>query len=330
MTKPIAPPETPIPRSAPAAEPVQETDRDELAAALRIALKEKADITLLQRHLDRMETAVRSGATLTETELLRHAHEVMMRLRRGVGAPVPAATPRRRAAAKRSPPQPVPLARPRIPRPSWLSGQNSQSSRAELKNSFIQDRDTDAAVRKVRGVLRKHSRGRTNVLDNREVRADFAAALNLAQEKLLHGERTSAKALLARWNTPSQRPADEKAGLSQQALSAAAVAVRGALKKAAREQRTTTWGRLRSELGSALPPMTAAERTRALTLVDEDSAAADQPLLSVLVAASNPVMARTYRQVVLNLGLAAPEEDDALFDVIEADTEHVHRFWKHR
>ncbi|MFC8626771.1 hypothetical protein [Streptomyces anulatus] len=36
----------------------------------------------------------------------------------GVGAPVPAATPRRRAAAKRSTPQPVPLARPRIPGPS--------------------------------------------------------------------------------------------------------------------------------------------------------------------------------------------------------------------
>ncbi|KQX27290.1 MULTISPECIES: hypothetical protein [Streptomyces] len=76
--------------------------------------------------------------------------------------------------------------------------------------------------------------------------------------------------------------------------------------------------------------MTAAERTRALTLVDEDSAAADQSLLSVLVAASNPVMARTYQQVVLSFGPAAPEEDDVLFDVIEADTEHVHRFWKHR
>ncbi|MFH9202065.1 hypothetical protein ACH4KO_31460 [Streptomyces anulatus] len=48
------------------------------------------------------------------------------------------------------------------------------------------------------------------------------------------------------------------------------------------------------------------------------------------MAASNPVMARTYQPVVLSFGPAAPEAANVLFDVIEAGTEHVHRFWKHR
>lgn len=325
------PQETPVLRPAPVAEPAQESDRDELAAALRTALKEKVGVTQLQRHLDRMESAVRSGATLTETELLRHAHDVLIRLCRGVGAPVPAATPRKRAPAKRSTPPPVPFARPRTVRPSRSSEQNAQTSRPELKSpSPKQERDTDAAVRKVRRVLRKHSRGRTNVLDNRGVRADFAAALDLAQEKLLYGERTSAKALLAPWSASSQRPADKKAGLSPQVLSRTAIAIRGALKKAARGQRTTSWEQLKDQLGSALPHMTPAERTKVLTLVDQSSAATDKPLLSVLVAASSPALAQSYQQVVLNLGMAVPDDDEALADVIEADTDHVHRFWKHR
>ncbi|MFI9019181.1 hypothetical protein ACIGZI_34670 [Streptomyces griseus] len=316
--------ETPAHRPAPVTEPAQESNRDELAAALRTALKEKAGITQLQRHLERMESAVRSGATLTETQLLRHAHDTLIRLRRGVGAPAPAAKPRKPAPAKRSTPPPVPLARPRAVRPSRSSEQNAQTSRPK------QERDTDAAVRKVRRILRKHSRGRTNVLDNRGVRADFAAALDLAQEKLLYGERTSAKALLAPWSASSQRPADEKPGLSPQVLSRTAVAIRGALKKAARGQRTTSWEQLKDQLGSALPHMTPAERTKVLTLVDQSSAATNQPLLSVLVAASSPALAQSYQQVVLNLGMAVPDDGEGLADVIEADTDHLHRFWKHR
>ncbi|MEV5673807.1 hypothetical protein AB0L28_34255 [Streptomyces sp. NPDC052503] len=81
----------------------------------------------------------------------------------------------------------------------------------------------------------------SNVLDKRGVRADFAAALHLAHEKLLYGERTSAKALLAPWSASSQRPVGEKAGLSPQVLSRTAIAIRGALKKAARGQHTTSW-----------------------------------------------------------------------------------------
>ncbi|QBR04678.1 hypothetical protein D7Y56_01345 (plasmid) [Streptomyces sp. S501] len=75
--------------------------------------------------------------------------------------------------------------------------------------------------------------------------------------------------------------------------------------------------------------MTADERTKVLTLVDQDFAAADQPLLSVLVAASSPTMTWAYQQVALSLGLALPEEDEDLADVIEADTEHAHHYWKH-
>ncbi|MEV7711224.1 hypothetical protein [Streptomyces sp. NPDC088270] len=117
-------------------------------------------------------------------------------------------------------------------------------------------------------------------------------------------------------------------GLSPQALHAAAVAVRGALKKAAREQRTTSWDRLKRQLGSALPSMTAAERVQVLTLVDQGAATGDQPLLSVLVAAGDPAMAQAFQQVALHFGLAVPEDTEGLSDVIAADTEHAHRFWR--
>ncbi|WP_405901457.1 hypothetical protein OG242_32785 (plasmid) [Streptomyces sp. NBC_00727] len=194
----------------------------------------------------------------------------------------------------------------------------------------LPQRDVSAAVHKVRKILRKDSRGRTTVLDSPEVRADFAAALDVARDTLLVSEVARAEALLARWNTPPRRTFNEAPGLSPQTLKTVAVAVRGALKKAAREQRTTSWEGLKRQLGSALPSMTAAERTKVLTLVDEGSASADQPLLSVLVAMNSPALAQTYRQVALNLGLEMPSDDDGLADVIRADSEHLHRYWRDR
>ncbi|PAZ09333.1 hypothetical protein CLM62_47090 [Streptomyces sp. SA15] len=52
-------------------------------------------------------------------------------------------------------------------------------------------------------------------------------------------------------------------------LESAASAVRGALKKAARAQTTTSWGQLERQLGSALPRTTRAHRVQILTLVDQ-------------------------------------------------------------
>ncbi|MEV5620368.1 hypothetical protein [Streptomyces bacillaris] len=251
--RPPAAQDVPARPAPPVTEPPPEPDRGELARALRAALAENAGVTQLQRHFDRMEHVVHSGATLEETELLRQAHAELMRLRRGVGASAasapPAPAPRKREAAKLSPLLSRPLARPRAVRPA----------------------------------------------------------------------------------KPSTLPVPGKeAGLSPHVLNAAAVAVRGALKKTAREQRTTSWTKLKEQLGSALPSMTADDRTKVLILVDQASASANQPLLSVLMAAGSPALARSYRQVALGLGLTLPDDDEALADIIEADTEHAHRYWKDR
>ncbi|MFJ2875480.1 hypothetical protein [Streptomyces sp. NPDC087298] len=90
----------------------------------------------------------------------------------------------------------------------------------------------------------------------------------------------------------------------------------------------TSWDWLKRQLGSALPSMTAAERVQVLTLVDQGAATGDQPLLSVLVAAGDPAMAQAFQQVALHFGLAVPEDTEGLSDVIAADTEHAHRFWR--
>ncbi|MFE5096631.1 hypothetical protein ACFRCI_41555 [Streptomyces sp. NPDC056638] len=317
------------PRPA-ATEPAQEVNRDELVANLRTALAEKAGVTLLQRHLDRLESAAHSSATLEETELMRRAHEVLMLLRRGVGAAPPAPTPRKRkTTGKKMPPAVLPLVRPRAIRPSRSSLVPEQTPQAAPKDQqYRQRQNISAAVREVRGLLRRFSHRQTATLENPEVRNSLSAALELAEEELSVAERRRAKALLARLDMPGQQSSGGTDGLSPQALRAAAVAVRGALKKAAREQRTTSWDRLKRQLGSALPSMTAAERVQVLTLVDQGAAAGDQPLLSVLVAAGDPAMAQAFQQVALHFGLAVPEDAEGLSDVIAADTEHAHRFWR--
>ena len=59
-------------------------------------------------------------------------------------------------------------------------------------------------------------------------------------------------------------------------LVSAAAAVRGALKKAARERTSTSWSRLEHQLGSALPSLNNSERVQVLVQVDR-SAADNQP-----------------------------------------------------
>ncbi|MFD5329287.1 MULTISPECIES: hypothetical protein [unclassified Streptomyces] len=109
----------------------------------------------------------------------------------------------------------------------------------------------------------------------------------------------------------------------------AAAAVRGALKKAAREQTTTSWARLESQLGSALPRLTTHERVQVLTMVDRTTAEDELPLSSLL-AAGDPDFAPSYRRVVAALGLEAPEDDGDLRDVIEADVEQVFTDRRHQ
>ncbi|MEU0989230.1 hypothetical protein [Streptomyces sp. NPDC005953] len=106
-------------------------------------------------------------------------------------------------------------------------------------------------------------------------------------------------------------------------LAPAVAAVRGALKKAARERTATSWKRLEHQLGSALPSLTSNERVQVLVQVDR-STASDEPLLSSLLAAGDPHFAyQYYRHVLTTLGLDAPDDDEDLRDVVEADAEQV-------
>ncbi|MFF6888688.1 hypothetical protein ACFY9F_36560 [Streptomyces sp. NPDC012421] len=107
-------------------------------------------------------------------------------------------------------------------------------------------------------------------------------------------------------------------------------AVRGALKKAARERTTTSWNRLEHQLGSALPSLTSNERVQVLVQVDRPTAG-DEPLLSSLLAVGDPHFAyQYYRHVLTALGLDAPDDDEDLRDVVEADTEQVFTDWRFR
>ncbi|CAL9278315.1 hypothetical protein SUDANB5_06846 [Streptomyces sp. SudanB5_2050] len=110
----------------------------------------------------------------------------------------------------------------------------------------------------------------------------------------------------------------------------AVAAVRGALKKAARTRTATSWNRLEQQLGSALPTLTSNERVQVLVQVDR-STAGDEPLLSSLLAAGDPHFAyQYYRHVLTALGLDAPDNDEDLRDVIEADAEQVFTDWRFR
>ncbi|MGH3803082.1 MAG: hypothetical protein ACRDTD_23725 [Pseudonocardiaceae bacterium] len=75
--------------------------------------------------------------------------------------------------------------------------------------------------------------------------------------------------------------------------------------------------------------MSAAERVSILILVDQQTPK-DQPLLSSLIAAGDPSLTPAYRQIVSALGLEAPEGDDELRDVLEADVAQVHLHWAPR
>ncbi|MBX4173529.1 hypothetical protein [Streptomyces geysiriensis] len=110
----------------------------------------------------------------------------------------------------------------------------------------------------------------------------------------------------------------------------AVAAVRGALKKAARTRTATSWNRLEQQLGSALPTLTSNERVQVLVQVDR-STAGDEPLLSSLLAAGDPHFAyQYYRHVLTALGLDAPDNDEDLRDVVEADAEQVFTDWHFR
>ncbi|MGW2386345.1 hypothetical protein [Streptomyces sp. NPDC001658] len=202
----------------------------------------------------------------------------------------------------------------------------------EPNSARMERRERRAAVRRARTILnRLQRRDRPPADEQRRLTDELAIAVQTAGDWLPTGERQQARSWIEKTSqSKEQAQARDRQGrreLPPDVLESAAAAVRGALKKAAREQTTTTWSRLRQQLGSALPHITLADRVEVLTLADRTTPA-DQALLSSLAAAGDPDMTTSYRKVAGALGLDVPADDKDLRDILEADVQQVHHHWR--
>ncbi|MET9567136.1 hypothetical protein [Streptomyces tauricus] len=191
-----------------------------------------------------------------------------------------------------------------------------------------------AQVRSLMGLLKPAHN--LSAQKERRLTAELAVELERAGDGLSVQERHEAEQLIekvdGRPQSASSRSVAARIGQPQlppDTLTRAADAVRGALKKNAREQSTTTWAHLRQRLGSALPRMGMADRAEVLVLVDQTTPT-DQALLSALVAAGDPTMTDAYRVAAGALGLDTPDDDADLQDVLEADVQQVHKHWRYQ
>ncbi|MCX4749491.1 hypothetical protein OG455_28945 [Kitasatospora sp. NBC_01287] len=113
-------------------------------------------------------------------------------------------------------------------------------------------------------------------------------------------------------------------------MAGVANAIRGALKKSAREQRTTSWDALHQRTGhKLLPTLSHLQKTQVLALVDQ-STAIDEPLLSVLVTDETGESLQLHREVAQRLGRDVPADDQALLAHLEGKITDLHRQWQQR
>ncbi|QXE38046.1 hypothetical protein KQY30_31260 [Streptomyces sp. GMY02] len=126
-----------------------------------------------------------------------------------------------------------------------------------------------------------------------------------------------------------QKALAEEARVQAAKLAKVADAVRGALKKAAREQSTSSWATLRRRLGSALPRLSADEQIEVLYQVDRNTSP-DEPLLSTLLPVNDPGIAPAFRKAAARLGVDLPDDPGDLRDALDADVQRLHDLWRHR
>ncbi|MFJ2806020.1 hypothetical protein [Kitasatospora sp. NPDC087271] len=113
-------------------------------------------------------------------------------------------------------------------------------------------------------------------------------------------------------------------------MAGVANAVRGALRKTAREQKTISWNALHERTGhKLLPALSQAQKIQVLALVDQLTAAGE-PLLSVLLTDAHSESLQLHRAVAQRLERTLPGDDLALADHLEAAIAELHRLWQHR
>ncbi|MBZ9643177.1 hypothetical protein [Streptomyces sp. PSKA30] len=226
---------------------------------------------------------------------------------------------------------PRPKSRPK-PKPTPKPQQAPKEQKKEPNTARRERRERRAAVRRTRDILQRlDQRFHLSTAEKRNLIQELAMVVETAGDWLSSDEKHEAQFWIRKiTRVPKEaRERPTRRELPPDVLESAAAAVRGALKKAAREQTTTNWARLKQQLGSALPHMTLADRVQVLTLVDQ-ATPTDQALLSSLLAAGDPDMTTSYRQVAGALGLDVPADDDDLRDVLEADVQQVHSYWHRR
>ncbi|MCC2280748.1 hypothetical protein LKL35_36035 [Streptomyces sp. ET3-23] len=108
-----------------------------------------------------------------------------------------------------------------------------------------------------------------------------------------------------------------------------ALAVRGALKRAAREQSTASWSLLRQRLGSALPTLRQSDRLEVLVRVEERTLP-EEPLFSSLLAVSDMGSARMYRELASQLGRVVPPNSVKAMVWWREQADQLHRTWRDR
>lgn len=302
----------------------------------------------------RLRTAVQDGNALAARPLVE---QVKKRLRRDIApsdteaetlvaaeslivSKLPESRPHRTRAAF------APSTASRLSQPGIDQETPAQTARSEQQH-HREDRQARrlarARARSVLGLL-KATRLRALPADEEQrLIAELSTAMETAGELLSTRERRDAaqwidrtprkqqKVVAAQGGVPSQRGSEDIAEpqLPPEILTRTADAVRRVLERRAREQATTTWADLRQRLGAVLPHMGIADRVEVLVLVDRKTPA-DRAPLSSLVAIGDPIMTPYYRKVLTALGLVAPTDDDDLRDVLEADVEQVHSYWRHQ
>ncbi|MGP3777100.1 hypothetical protein ACTWJ8_40330 (plasmid) [Streptomyces sp. SDT5-1] len=188
-----------------------------------------------------------------------------------------------------------------------------------------------SALGRARSMLGRLNKNRvTSDAERRELVAKLATALDEIGDHLTDRERRHAQTWIGRFpprKPAGPSPAPQKPTLAPDKLGSAAAAVRGALKKAAREGATTTWRRLEQQLGGALPNMTHEDQVRLLIAVDE-ATPSDQALLSSLLAAADTGVRKQYPAIAAAAGLEVPDDEDDLRDVLDADVQQLHAHWR--
>lgn len=122
----------------------------------------------------------------------------------------------------------------------------------------------------------------------------------------------------------------ERERLTEEKVTEVAAAVRGALKKAARERSATSWPRLRRQLGSVIPHhLHPDDQVEVLAQADAHTPAGE-PLLTALLAATDTNSPALYGRVANRLGRDVSGEAQAARSQWQTDALHLHQLYRYK